>query len=51
MRKPFLFALVVGIACAVAAPLRAAETPEDAAERASASWLALVDAGKYGESW
>jgi hypothetical protein len=25
--------------------------PEDAAQRAAESWLALVDAGRYGESW
>jgi hypothetical protein len=30
---------------------RAAEAPEDAAEAAAGSWLRLVDAGKYAESW
>jgi hypothetical protein len=25
--------------------------PEDAAQNAAEAWLALVDAGKYGESW
>ncbi len=38
-------------------PMTAAKTaygedkPEAAAERASESWLAIVDAGKYAESW
>jgi hypothetical protein len=25
--------------------------PEDAAQKAAEAWLALVDAGKYGQSW
>lgn len=29
----------------------AADTPEDAAQKAADSWLKLVDDGKYGESW
>ncbi|MEI7909292.1 MAG: DUF4019 domain-containing protein [Verrucomicrobiota bacterium] len=28
-----------------------AEKPEIAAQKAAEQWLALVDAGKYGESW
>jgi len=31
--------------------VRAAETPEDLAERAAGSWLKLVDQGKYEDSW
>lgn len=34
-----------------AGALRAAETPEKAAEAAASAWLATVDAGKYGASW
>ena len=30
---------------------RAAETPEDAAQKAAESWLKLMDQGKYEESW
>ncbi len=30
---------------------RAQQTPEDLAQRSAESWLALVDDGKYGESW
>ena len=29
----------------------AQEKPEQAAEKSAVNWLALVDAGKYGESW
>lgn len=29
----------------------AQEKPEQAAEKSAVDWLALVDAGKYGESW
>lgn len=31
--------------------LRAAERPEDAAQAAAESWLELVDAAQYAESW
>ena len=51
MKKLFLVALAVCLVSGAAAPLQAAETPEDAAGKAATSWLALVDAGKYGESW
>jgi opacity protein-like surface antigen len=51
MKKLFLVALAVCIASGAAAPLAAAESPEDAAQKAATTWLALVDAGKYGESW
>ena len=32
-------------------PVFAQEKPEQAAEKSASDWLALVDAGKYGESW
>jgi hypothetical protein len=35
----------------LARPLAADETAEDRAERAARDWLALVDAGRYAESW
>ena len=43
------------LAAAISARVRAADPVESPAEKAAqtsaASWLALVDAGKYGESW
>jgi Protein of unknown function (DUF4019) len=48
MRRP-VAALLLGLA--VAAPLPAAETPEDAGQAAAESWLKLVDAGDYDASW
>jgi hypothetical protein len=50
-RKLFLLALAACVASGPARTLRAAETPEDAAGKAAMAWLALVDGGKYGESW
>jgi hypothetical protein len=46
-------ATAVAIACALGLPAaaRAAESPEDTAQKAAESWLALVDSGKYPESW
>jgi hypothetical protein len=43
--------LVVAAAIVVAAPVRAGEKPEAAATKQATAWLALVDQGKYGESW
>jgi hypothetical protein len=43
--------LCVVIVALVAAPIRAAEAREDAAQAAAESWLALVDGGKCQESW
>ncbi len=51
MKRFLLFALMVCAASGATRPLRAADTPETAAEKASLSWLALVDDGKYAESW
>jgi len=36
---------------AAAGGLRAADSPEKAAETAASAWLATVDSGQYGESW
>ena len=41
----------IGAALLAAAALSAEEPPEKAAEKAASGWLALVDAGRYGESW
>jgi hypothetical protein len=43
----------VAIACGLGllTAARAAESPEDAAQKAAESWLVLVDSGKYPESW
>ena len=43
--------LALAIVALAAGGLRAAETPEKAAEAAASAWLATVDAGKYGASW
>ena len=32
-------------------PLRAAEAPEELAQSAAETWLKLIDAGKYQDSW
>ncbi len=47
---PLVLLLVVGLTLVAPAALRA-EGPETAAEQSAKTWLALVDAGKYGESW
>jgi hypothetical protein len=49
-----LLLLVLGLAAVSGALLVAAETAEvaeNAGEKSATAWLALVDAGKYGESW
>ena len=43
--------VVLVVLAAVCVSLPAQEKPEDKAQRSDESWLALVDAGKYGESW
>ena len=52
MKRPSALAplLVLGVSLGAAMPLPA-EGPETAAEQSAKAWLALVDAGKYGESW
>ena len=49
----FLVPLLFATCCFLpGGPARAAETrPEDAAQPPATEWLALVDAGKYVESW
>jgi hypothetical protein len=44
----FVFLLTIGLG---AAPTWSAEAPEDAAQAAAESWLKLVDAEQYAESW
>jgi hypothetical protein len=51
MKKIFLVLLAVCVASGAASSLPAAENPEKAARKSAIEWLALVDAGKYGESW
>jgi hypothetical protein len=43
-----VFFLTIGF---VAVPTSPTDAPEDAAQAAAESWLKLVDAGRYGESW
>ena len=50
MRRTVSAALAV-LLFSAAMPLASEETPEKAAEAAARSWLSLVDAGKYSESW
>lgn len=53
MRRDFLATVgVVSLSALVPrGPAAAAETPEEAAKASAEAWLALVDQGKYGESW
>lgn len=53
MRKRVAVLLVAAVCLALTAPAVAAEpdSPEKVAERAASTWLALVDAGRYAESW
>ncbi len=41
----------IALASAFAAPARAADKPEDAAQAAAESWLKVVDAGDHAKSW
>jgi len=53
VRRLIVF-VIVAVLAAVAAPvrvLRASDQPAAVAQKAAEQWLALVDAGKYGESW
>jgi Protein of unknown function (DUF4019) len=45
--------IIVGLVAALfaAAMVRAADTPEELAQRAAESWLKLTDAGDAGASW
>jgi predicted membrane-bound mannosyltransferase len=44
-------ALTFLLLAVAAAPARAAETSEAAAQKAAEAWLKLIDAGQYGASW
>jgi Protein of unknown function (DUF4019) len=48
-RRPVIVAVILVLS--VAASLRGADTPEQAAQGAAEKWLALVDSGKYAQSW
>jgi len=52
IKSPLIFS-ALGLALMSAAPLSAQKNPaaEAAAAEAAKSWLVLVDAGKYPESW
>lgn len=51
MRRALLVATLVCTAADVWAIAEADADPEAAARTAAESWLAVVDAGRYGESW
>ena len=51
MTRRIVSGVLAVVLLSAAAPLASEESPEKAAEAAARSWLALVDAGKYGESW
>jgi hypothetical protein len=46
-----LAALLAFIALPQLAPTHAQQKPEELAQAAAESWLALTDSGRYGESW
>jgi len=43
--------LVLALLASAVGNAVAADSPEDAAQKAAESWLKLMDDGKYGESW
>jgi hypothetical protein len=51
MKKILWILAAIGALLLAVAALRADEGPEKAAEEAARSWLGLVDAGNYAESW
>jgi hypothetical protein len=51
MRKVPCALLILLAAVGLESRLASEESPEKAAEAAASRWLALVDAGQYGESW
>ncbi len=51
MKRLFPLVLLLAIGFTLAGAPLPAEGPENAAEQSAKAWLALVDAGKYGESW
>lgn len=51
MRIHIGFALILTIALACFSRAHAQQKPEQLAQRSAESWLALVDSGKYADSW
>jgi hypothetical protein len=51
MRSTRAFAWTLAVAVILAGSLRAADTPEDAAQAAAEAWLKGVDSGGYEASW
>lgn len=49
--KKMVGALAVSLLLTLPLSLKADQVQEEAAVAASKAWLALVDSGKYGESW
>lgn len=49
--RVFMIAAVLAASFAAVRGLRAEDQPATQAQKAAEQWLALVDAGKYGESW
>ena len=43
--------LFVALVLCFSAPTQAQQKPEQLAQQSSATWLALVDSGKYADSW
>ena len=51
LKRKLRSVMVAAITLVLASPLHAADGPEKAAQAAAEKWLALVDAGNYGESY
>lgn len=50
MKKTFVAVMVLA-SCAIAVAAKAQQKPEDLARQSAKPWLALVDSGKYAQSW
>lgn len=51
MKFTFPKFLAIAILVSFIVPAFAADKPEDEARKSAEQWLALIDAGKFGESW
>lgn len=51
LRRTLTWSSIAVLLLTVSASLIAQDTSEKAAEKSAEQWLALVDAGKYDESW
>jgi uncharacterized protein DUF4019 len=52
VRSDFMsYALAVALLLAIGAPVQAQQKPEQLAQHSAEGWLALVDSGKYVDSW